>query len=116
MICVIAEKRIATIFRFAGIKAFYVKSEEEAKQKFDELKNKFEAIIIQDEFVKKILKERKENFPLIISIPSFNKKTENYRKYLYEKISKAIGAKLKYEWNRKNFKGRRKLWENFKGS
>jgi len=95
MIAVIASKYISIPFRFAGIECFFAESEEEVLKTFEEIKNNFQIILVEEKFFEKVLSKKEGKYPIISAIPSL-KEFKNIRKEkIYELIKKAIGFEIK---------------------
>ena len=104
-VAIIADKYLATGYRLAGIASFPVKTLTEARVRLREVtaKGKHKIIILPEKLAYQ-LREEREGLPeiggvkpLFVIVPDFRGPTGERTKELYQVISKAVGAKLKFE-------------------
>jgi vacuolar-type H+-ATPase subunit F/Vma7 len=104
-VAIIADKYLATGYRLAGIASFPVTTLTEARARLREvIANGSHKIIILPEKLASQLREEREGLseiggikPIFVIVPDFGGPTGERTKELYQIISKAVGAKLKFE-------------------
>jgi vacuolar-type H+-ATPase subunit F/Vma7 len=102
---IIADKYLATGYRLAGIASFPVKSLAEARARLAEIttKGSYKIIFLPEKLAYQLREEREELSKiggvktLFVIVPDFHGPTGERTKELYQVISKAVGAKLKFE-------------------
>ena len=104
-VAIIADKYLANGYRLAGVAPFPVKTLAEARARLRELtaKGGHKVIILPEEIAYQLREERKELVEtaglktLFIIVPNFRGPTGERTRELHQTISKAVGAKLKFE-------------------
>lgn len=101
---VVGDRYFTTVFRLIGAKPILAESEEELTGKVEELMHKedCEAVIIREEYAPNLSGLRRNMFregrvkPLFIFVPGFEGATGDRVKEIYELITLAVGAKLRF--------------------
>ncbi len=104
-VAIIADKYLATGFRFAGVHAYPVRSIEEAVAKLIAILwlRRYKVIIVPEKFSKRLKEEvdklaaTVKDRPVLAIIPDFEGPTGERVSELYNLISQAVGARLKLE-------------------
>lgn len=104
-VAIIANKYLATGYRLAGIASFPVKTLAEARVRLREVttKGSHKIILLPEKLAYQLREEREALLEiggvktLFVIVPDFQGPTGERTKELYQVISKAVGAKLKFE-------------------
>ena len=104
-VAIIANKYLATGYRLAGIASFPVKTLAEARVRLREVatKGSHKVILLPERLAYQLREEREALLEiggvktLFVIVPDFQGPTGERTKELYQVISKAVGAKLKFE-------------------
>ena len=104
-VAIIADKHLATGFRLAGIEAFPIESDQEARVLLARLvsEGKHDAVILTERLSKELHREKSKIIssgkgkPIFVVIPDFQGPTGQRIRELHELISESVGAELKFE-------------------
>ncbi len=104
-VAIIAEKHLATGFRLAGVEAFPIQSNQEAKAVLARLvsEGKYDIIFLTEKLSKELQREKAKivslgkGKPVFAVIPDFQGPTGQRTRELHSLISESVGAELKFE-------------------
>ena len=104
-VAIIADKYLATGYRLAGVTSFPAETLTEARARLKEIvtNGNHKIIILPEKLAYQLSMEREELSeiggvkPLYVIVPDFHGSTGERTKEIHQVISKAVGAKLKFE-------------------